>query len=48
MKTEELGPSLVKALREVPDPRSRHGRRHPLPGVLTLAVGALLGGARSL
>jgi DDE_Tnp_1-associated len=48
MKTEELGPSLVKALSEVPDPRSRHGRRHPLPGVLTLSVVAMLCGARSL
>ncbi|MEO7003077.1 MAG: transposase family protein [Ktedonobacterales bacterium] len=48
MKTQELGPSLVKALSEVPDPRSRHGRRHPLPAVLTLAVVGMLSGARSL
>ena len=47
MKTEERGPSLLRALGEVPDPRSRHGRRHPLPAVLALARVALLCGARS-
>jgi hypothetical protein len=48
MKTEELGPSLVQALASVPDPRSRHGRRHLLPAVLALATVAMLCGARSL
>jgi hypothetical protein len=48
MKTEAVGPSLLWALAEVPDPRSRHGRRHPLPAVLALATVALLSGARSL
>jgi hypothetical protein len=40
--------SLWEALGEVPDPRGFHGRRHPLPAILTLATVAILGGARSL
>jgi hypothetical protein len=48
MKTDELGPSLLRALAELPDPRSRHGRRHPLPAILALATVAMLSGARSL
>jgi DDE_Tnp_1-associated/Transposase DDE domain len=36
--------SLVEALADVPDPRSCHGRIHPLPAVLSLvALGLLLG-----
>ncbi|WP_146751242.1 ISAs1 family transposase, partial [Pseudomonas aeruginosa] len=31
----------------VPDPRSRHGRRHPLSAILSLAVLAMLSGAKS-
>jgi DDE_Tnp_1-associated len=31
----------------VPDPRSRHGRRHPVPAILALATVAMLLGARS-
>jgi hypothetical protein len=40
--------SLWEAFSAVPDPRGRHGRRHPLPAVLTLAAVAMLSGARSL
>lgn len=40
--------SLWEALGEVPDPRSRRGRRHPLQAVLTLSSIAILSGARSL
>ncbi len=39
---------LVEALATVPDPRSRHGRRHPLPAVFRLFVAAMLSGAQSL
>ena len=48
MKTEELGPSLLRSLSALPDPRSRHGLRHPLPAILALATVAMLSGARSL
>lgn len=40
--------SIVEALASVPDPRSAHGRRHPLGAILTLAVCGMLCGARSL
>jgi hypothetical protein len=48
MKIEELGPSLLAAFARVPDVRSHHGRRYPLPVLLTLATAAMLAGARSL
>jgi DDE_Tnp_1-associated len=48
MDTAEIGPSLVAAFACVPDVRSRHGRRYPLPARLTLATAAMLCGARSL
>lgn len=38
--------SLIEALAEVPDPRSRHGRIHPLPAVLALVVLAMLRGCK--
>src|SRR6266851_2991473 len=46
MQTDERGPSLLRALAEVPDPRSRHGRRQPFAAVLARATVALLCGAR--
>lgn len=48
MQTEAVGPSLLAAFARVPDVRSRHGRRYPLPALLTLATAAMLAGARSL
>ena len=48
METNELARSLPAALGAVPDPRSPQGKRHPLPAILTLAVCAMLSGARSL
>lgn len=38
--------SLIEALAEVPDPRSRRGRVHPLPAVLALVVLAMLRGCK--
>ncbi|MER5430308.1 ISAs1 family transposase [Streptomyces sp. NPDC002588] len=41
-------PSLLTCLAQVPDPRRRQGRRHPLAFVLSLAACAVLAGAKSL
>src|SRR5215470_4285533 len=38
--------SLLEALAQVPDPRSRHGRFHPLPAILALTVLAMLRGCK--
>jgi hypothetical protein len=40
--------TLVEALADVPDPRDRRGRRHPLVAVLGLTVVALLAGCKTL
>ena len=40
--------SLYEALATPADPRSRHGRIHPLPGVVGLVALALLMGRKSL
>src|SRR3954447_3919950 len=42
-----LGRSLLSFLAEVPDPRSRFGRRHPLSAILALVCCALMAGAKS-
>jgi DDE_Tnp_1-associated/Transposase DDE domain len=38
--------SLLSLLAEIPDPRGRHGRRHPLSAMLAAIVCGLLTGAR--
>lgn len=40
-------PPLLEALANVPDFRSRHGRRYPLPTILALACAAMLCGYNS-
>ncbi|WP_238602831.1 transposase family protein [Fimbriiglobus ruber] len=40
--------TLYEALATLPDPRSRHGRIHPLPAVMGLVALAMLSGRKSL
>ena len=47
-KVKQLGPALLEAFQEVPDPRSSLGRRHPLAAILSLAVCAMLANCPSL
>ena len=42
------GLSLLEVMGRLPDPRSGHGRRHPLGAILSLAICAMLCGSRSL
>ena len=39
--------SLLSFLAEVPDPRSRRGRRHPVSAILALVCCAIMCGAKS-
>lgn len=39
---------LSDALAQIPDPRGKHGKRHPLQAMLMLIVVAVLGGAQSM
>jgi DDE_Tnp_1-associated/Transposase DDE domain len=41
-----LAGNLLELLAQIPDPRGRQGRRHPLPAMLTAIVCAILTGAR--
>ena len=45
---DSCGRPLLEVLALLPDPRSAHGRRHPLGAILGLAVCAMLCGSRSL
>jgi predicted transposase YbfD/YdcC len=38
---------LLDLLAQVPDPRKRRGRRHPLAGLLAVGIAAVIGGSRS-
>jgi DDE_Tnp_1-associated len=42
-----LAVNLLTFLAAVPDPRSRHGRQHPLPAILALVCCAIMCGAKS-
>src|SRR5947207_8710254 len=46
--TESEQTGLLHALSAVPDPRSPHGVRYPLTGLLAVAVCAVLAGASSV
>ena len=38
---------LLDLLSQIPDPRMRRGRRHPLAGLLAVGIAAVTAGARS-
>ena len=45
MDAPDLGRTLLDTFARLPDHRSPHGRRHPLPAILALATAAMLDGA---
>lgn len=47
-QADQAGQGLLEVLAQVPDPRSRHGRRYPIQVLLGIVVAAVLGGARSI
>jgi hypothetical protein len=38
---------LLDLLGQVPDPRKKRGRRHPLAGLLAVGIAAVIGGSKS-
>src|SRR6266513_2855960 len=38
---------LLDLLAQVPDPRKKRGRRHPLAGLLAVGIAAVIGGSKS-
>ncbi|MBQ0982804.1 transposase family protein [Micromonospora sp. M61] len=43
--SEQDTPGLLQALARVPDPRDAGGRIHPLPGLLAIAIAAVVSGS---
>ncbi|MEU1681368.1 transposase family protein [Micromonospora zamorensis] len=43
--SEQDTPGLLQALARVPDPRDAGGRVHPLPGLLAIAIAAVVSGS---
>ena len=39
---------LLDLLAQIPDPRDRRGRRHPVAGLLAAGIAAVIAGSRSL
>ena len=46
MENSHPAGSLIQLLSQIPDPRGRHGLRHPLAAMVTAIVCAMLTGAR--
>src|ERR1700722_12889210 len=47
MSAAECSQYLLDLLAQVPDPRKKRGRRHPLAGLLAVGIAAVIAGARS-